>query len=53
MKKEIDCPACDSVIILDGDENVGDEVFCAYCGAPYTLSRSDDDTTDFTVEEDW
>ena len=52
---EIDCPACDSSILLDGDEVEGDEVFCGYCGAPFKLTKkdTDDGDDDYTVEPDW
>ena len=52
MAKEVDCPACDSSIHLDGDEKPGDEVFCVYCGAPFIVKEKRDDG-EFDVEEDY
>ncbi len=52
MSQEIDCPACDSSILLDGDEKVGDQVFCGYCGAPYTVKEPKDDG-ELCVEDDY
>lgn len=49
---EIDCPACDAVIILDGDELVGEQVYCSYCSAPYVIKEAKDDG-EFEVEEDY
>ncbi len=52
MSQEIECPACDAVIILDGDEMVGEQVFCSYCAAPYVIKKIADDG-DLEVEEDY
>lgn len=49
---ELACPTCDAEIPLAGDESVGDEVVCLYCGAPCkVIARGDDE--DWDLEEDY
>jgi len=31
------CPACEGNLPLHGDEKVGDEVYCSYCGVMSTV----------------
>ena len=49
---EIDCPACDAVIMLNGDELEGEQVYCSYCSAPYVIKFANDEG-DYEVEEDY
>ena len=32
--KDLTCPVCSADLPLAGDERVGEEVYCTYCGAP-------------------
>ena len=52
MSKEIDCPSCDAVILLAGDEKNGDQVFCSYCGSPFIFKKGKSDEG-FEIEEDY
>jgi DNA-directed RNA polymerase subunit RPC12/RpoP len=51
------CPVCSADIPLAGDERVGDEIFCTYCGAPCRLlvshRHSDDEEAVYEAEEDF
>jgi DNA-directed RNA polymerase subunit RPC12/RpoP len=51
------CPVCSADIPLAGDERVGDEIFCTYCGAPCRLlvshRASDDEEGAYEAEEDF
>ncbi len=51
------CPVCSADIPLAGDERVGDEIFCTYCGAPCRLlvshRRSGDEEAAYEAEEDF
>ncbi len=51
MAKEIDCPTCDGPLLINGDEGVGDEIFCSVCSGVYKITRSD--TESFEIEEDF
>ena len=53
MAKEIQCPACDAEILLEGSEKEGDTVFCVYCSAPYKVTRQADDDGEAELEEDY
>ena len=48
---EVHCPICDAELIFSGDEEVGEEVFCAYCNSPFILVIKEDET--FDVEEEF
>lgn len=49
--QELSCPVCDADVPMDGDERAGDEVFCAYCRAPLTLTRRGDED-EMALEDD-
>jgi len=43
--KTYECPVCDADLILDGDEEPGDAVYCSYCSSTikiYRMRGSDD-----------
>jgi uncharacterized Zn-finger protein len=46
------CPLCDAELVLSGDEEPGDEVFCPYCGAPVRLPRHPD-REEATLDEEF
>ena len=50
-KQDLECPICNADVPLSGEESPGEEVFCAYCRAPLTLSGKSDD--DMELEEDF
>ena len=50
--KDLSCPVCNADILLAGDEKAGEEVFCAYCGAPCRLTAPAQ-SEDCEVEEDF
>jgi len=52
---DLACPVCDADLVLSGDEDTGDLVYCTFCGAPCVLSRKpeQDDESAWEVEEDW
>ena len=51
---DLECPICNADLPLAGDEKVGDEVFCTYCGAPSKLKGApDSDPEDWEAEEDF
>jgi DNA-directed RNA polymerase subunit RPC12/RpoP len=49
---ELSCAVCSADLLLAGDERVGDEVFCTYCGAPFRVKRVASADSDYEVEED-
>ena len=50
----LSCPVCQADLPLAGDERPGEEVTCAYCGAPCRIKgRPDGDPKDWGVEEDF
>jgi hypothetical protein len=53
MRSELACPVCNADVPMDGDEKLGDEVFCAYCGAPLALKDSREDPSEMELEEDF
>ncbi len=53
MAKETMCPTCDSPLVLEGTEAVGDEVFCGYCGGAYKVLAVDLDDGRIEVEDDF
>jgi len=51
-EKDLTCAACGAELLLAGDEEKGDEVFCAYCKAPHRLTASAS-SDDCEAEEDF
>ena len=51
MATQVSCPTCDSELLIEGDERVGEEVFCGYCGGVYKVIAKDVETLE--VEEDF
>jgi hypothetical protein len=51
MAKDISCPTCDGPLLINGDEEVGDEIFCTVCSGVYKVTLAD--TESFEVEEDF
>jgi hypothetical protein len=49
---ELECPTCDVPLALHGDEQPGEEVFCATCGAPAILKANEEDE-EMHAEEDY
>jgi len=52
MSRELACPICNADVPMDGDEQPGSEIFCAYCKAPLKLAGSPDDD-EAELEEDF
>ena len=52
MRSELACPICNADVPMDGDEKLGDEVFCTYCGAPLTVRGSSEDPDELELEDD-
>ena len=51
---ELCCPICQADVPLNGDEKVGDEVFCTYCGAPSVIvTKKTMDDEEWDLEEDF
>lgn len=51
---ELACPVCNADLPLAGDETLGDDVYCTYCGAPGILvGRDRHDPETWEVEEDF
>ncbi len=51
--KEKMCPTCDSPLLLEGNERLGDEVFCGYCGSIYKITAVDVNDGSIEFEDDW
>jgi len=51
MRSELSCPICSADVPLGGDERVGEQLACAYCGSPLTLAGKTED--DMELEEDF
>jgi len=49
----LSCSICSADLLLAGDERVGDEVFCTYCGAPFRVKRAATQEEDCEVEEEY
>ena len=50
---DLSCPICNADLPLAGDEQLGENVYCSYCGAPSTLvGRDKNDPLTWDVEED-
>ena len=52
MTRQLSCPICNADFPLSGDEQAGEEVYCAYCSAPCKLTASAS-SEDCEVEEDF
>ncbi len=48
----LNCPMCDAEVPLDGDEKVGEQVYCPYCQAPLAY-RKKKKSEDVYLEEDF
>jgi len=54
--KDLSCPICNADLPLNGDERVGDEIFCTYCGSPCRLTvrpNRKEDRDEYMAEEDY
>lgn len=51
MATQVSCPTWYSELLIEGDERVGEEVFCGYCGGVYKVIAKDVETLE--VEEDF
>ena len=49
----LSCSVCSADLLLAGDERVGDEVFCTYCGSPYRVKRTPSSDSEYEVEEEY
>jgi len=49
--RDLSCPICQADLPLDGDEKPGDEVICAYCGAPSRITGTRDEGLEAEEEE--
>jgi uncharacterized protein YbaR (Trm112 family) len=52
MARDLSCPVCNADLLLSGDEQPGEEIFCTYCGAPCRI-RQGASPEAFDVEEDF
>jgi hypothetical protein len=51
---DLECPICQADLPLAGDERPGDEVICAYCGAPSRIEGDpEQDPETWDAEEDF
>ncbi len=50
---ELACPICNADLPLHGDEKVGEDVYCTYCGAPCVLKSAPGDDSGLEAEEDF
>ena len=51
MATEKICPICEAEFVFAGDEKLGDEIYCSYCGAPFLLGGGKD-PDDWVIEEE-
>ena len=51
MQPEFSCPICSADIPMAGDERMGEDVFCLYCGTASKLTAELEDP-DCGLEED-
>ena len=52
MARDLSCPVCNADLLLSGDEQLGEEIYCTYCGAPCRIKQgASPDAVD--VEEDF
>lgn len=52
QQDELVCPVCQADIPLSGEERVGDEVFCTFCGAPCVIVEGKE-CEEWDLEEDF
>jgi len=53
-RHDFSCPVCNADLPLAGDEKVGEEVCCTYCGAPCILKgKPGSDPSEWELEEDF
>ena len=50
---DLSCPICDADLLLAGDERVGDQVHCSFCGAQFLLRQKPERSDEWEVEEDY
>ncbi len=50
---ELSCPICNADLPLAGDEKVGEDIYCTYCGAPCVLRGKPSDPESWEAEEDF
>ena len=48
---ELSCPTCEADIPLVGDERVGQELLCLYCGAPSKIRAAEEQQIE--LEDDY
>jgi hypothetical protein len=53
MARDLSCPVCNADLPLAGDEGLGDDVYCTYCGAPCKLTKKRGSPDELDVEEDF
>ena len=53
MARDLSCPVCSAHFPLAGDERIGDDVYCTYCGAPCILRKAQNDPDELDLEEDF
>ena len=41
--QDVSCPICSADIPVSGDEKPGEDIYCTYCGAPFTVVAKDDE----------
>lgn len=52
MARDLSCPVCNADLLLSGDEQPGEEIYCTYCGAPCRITQgASPESVD--VEEDF
>jgi DNA-directed RNA polymerase subunit RPC12/RpoP len=53
-RRDLSCPVCNADLPLSGDELPGEEIFCAYCGAPCVIKgKPGVESEDVEVEADF
>lgn len=51
--RDLTCLVCHADLPLGGDERTGDEVFCTYCGAPFTLQPGSGVSSEEREGDEW
>jgi predicted amidophosphoribosyltransferase len=51
-RRELSCPVCQADLPLSGEERVGEDVYCPYCGAPCRIVAGDGED-ELELEEDF
>jgi hypothetical protein len=52
--RDLSCPVCNADLPLAGDERLGDDVYCTYCGAVSILcGKPGSDPSTWQPEEDF